>query len=96
MVILFIELSSGNKKNIIIKFFEPSERRKYVFCGLKSADIVADTICLVVFGLVLRYMQNQYSYRNLIFKRKIEAPKMNIFLTLRKFIYINGRTTKQH
>ena len=59
------------------------------FCGLKSADIVADTICVRVFSLVLRYMQNQYSYRNFIFKRKIEAPKMNIFLTLRNsYIYM--------
>ena len=67
MVTFFIELSSGNKKNIIIKLFEPSERRKYVFCGLKSADIVAGTISARVFALVLRYMQNQYSYRNFIF-----------------------------
>ena len=66
MVTFFIELSSGNKKNIIIKLFEPSERRKYV-CGLKSADIVAGTISASVFALVLRYMQNQYSYRNFIF-----------------------------
>ena len=67
MVILFIELSSGNKKNIIIKLFEPSERRKYVFCGLKSADSVTGTISARVFALVLRYMQNQYSYRKFIF-----------------------------
>ena len=53
MVTFFIELSSGNKKNIIIKLFEPSERRKYVFCGLKSADIVAGTISAHVFALVL-------------------------------------------
>ena len=66
-VTFFIELSSGNKKNIIIKLFEPSERRKYVFCGLKIADIVAGTISASVFALVLRYMQNQYSYRNFIF-----------------------------
>ena len=52
----FIEFSSGNKKNIIIKLFEPSERKKYVFCGLKSADIVAGTISARVFALVLRYM----------------------------------------
>jgi len=58
MVTFFIELSSGNKKNIIIKLFEPSERRKYVFCGLKSAGIVAGTISAHVFALVLSYMQN--------------------------------------
>ena len=60
-------MSSGYKKNIIIKLFEPSERRKYVFCGLKSAQVVADTMCARVFALVLRYMQNQYLYRNIIF-----------------------------
>ena len=64
MVIIFIELSSGNKKNVIIKLFE---RRKYVFCGLKSADSVTGTISARVFALFLRYMQNQYSYRNFIF-----------------------------
>jgi len=67
MAILFIEPSSGNKKNIIIKPLEPSERRKYVPCGLKSADIVAGKISARVFALVLRYMQKQYSYRNFIF-----------------------------
>ena len=35
IVIFFIE-SSSVKKNLIIKLFEPSERGKYVFCGLKS------------------------------------------------------------
>ena len=34
IVIFFIELSSANKKNVIIKLSEPSERGKYVFCGL--------------------------------------------------------------
>ena len=33
-------------------------------------------------------------YMNIIFQRKIEAPIRNILHTLRKFIYINGRTTK--
>ena len=31
IVIFFIESSSVNKKNVIIKLAEPSERRKYVF-----------------------------------------------------------------
>ena len=51
-----------NKKNIIIKLFEPSERRKYVFCGLKSAQGVIKTPGARVFALVLRYMRNQYIF----------------------------------
>jgi len=58
MVILFIELSSGNRRNIVVGLFEPSERRKCVFCGLKGADVVAGTMSARVFALVLGYMQS--------------------------------------
>ena len=92
--IFFIESSLGNKKNVIIKLFEPSERRKYIFCDLKSVRGVSNTPGARVFAQVLRYMRNQYFYRNIIVERKIGAPVKNIFLTQRKFIYINGRTTK--
>ena len=62
IVRFFIDLSSVNKKNVLIKIFEPTERRKYVFCGLKSALGVIMTLCARVFALVLRYMRNQYLY----------------------------------
>ena len=51
-----------NKKNVLIKIFEPTERRKYVFCGLKSALGVIMAPCARVFAPVLRYMRNQYLY----------------------------------
>jgi len=70
MAIPFIELSSGNKKNTIIKLLEPSERRKYASRGLKSADIVAGTTSASALAPVPRYMQNQHSYRNFIFKER--------------------------
>ena len=66
IVIFLIESNSVNKNNIIITLFGPSERRKYVFCGLKSAPGVNKTPGARVFALVLRYLRNQYLYRNII------------------------------
>ena len=36
---IFIELSTVNKKNVFIKFFEPSERKKYVFVACKARQV---------------------------------------------------------
>ena len=56
-----------NKKNVIIKLFEPSERRKYVFCGLKSAQVVANTTCARVICSISNIYAEPVFVRNIIF-----------------------------
>ena len=96
MVIFFIELSSGNKKNIIIKLFEPSERRKYVFlwpekCGYRSWHDIRMCICPSskiyaepVFVLEFHFLKKDRGTKNEYFSYSKEVHN------------ISGRTTKQH
>ena len=86
-----------DKKNVFIKLFEPSERRKYVFCGLKSAQVVANMrACICSSSKIYAEPVFVLEYHFLKKDRGTKNEYSISFLTLRKFIYINGRNTKQH
>ena len=86
----FVEWSSMNKKNIIIKLFEPYERRKYIFCGLKSTPGVIMTPGLYVFAVIIKFLWIFKKYFSLINRKKIS------FLIHFEFTFYSFRKVKSY